>query len=162
MSDDRPDDVSTFNLSVPLSLDDDGFLRRECPNCEREFKWLHSPAADTPAEPMAAGGYYCPYCCKQSEDDWWTQPQADYVAAYALAQKGDDLLDPLRDSVERLNQAGGWIEAKLETDFPEPIQPEEPNDMTRVDFRCHPTEPVKVSDVWQGAVHCLICGEPAD
>jgi hypothetical protein len=30
-------------LSMSLPLDGDGFLRRECPTCEREFKWLPSP-----------------------------------------------------------------------------------------------------------------------
>ena len=25
---------------MEIPLDSDGFLRRECPTCEREFKWL--------------------------------------------------------------------------------------------------------------------------
>jgi hypothetical protein len=31
------------DVSIPMSLplDGDGFLRRECPKCERQFKWLH-------------------------------------------------------------------------------------------------------------------------
>jgi len=32
------DDEVTMSLTLPL--DDDGFLRRECPSCERQFKWL--------------------------------------------------------------------------------------------------------------------------
>jgi hypothetical protein len=32
--------------------------------------------------------------------------------------------------------------------------------MTRVDFECHPTEPVKVLDDWDNPVHCRICGQP--
>jgi hypothetical protein len=58
-------------LSMSLPLDGDGFLRRECATCEREFKWLPSPdqleegngesrAAATDAQPPDA--YYCPYC----------------------------------------------------------------------------------------------------
>jgi hypothetical protein len=30
--------------------------------------------------------------------------------------------------------------------------------MRRVDFRCHPEEPVKVLDDWNRSVHCPICG----
>ena len=33
-------------------------------------------------------------------------------------------------------------------------------DMARVDFECHPTEPVKVLDDWDKPVSCLICGQP--
>ncbi len=54
-------------LSMSLPLDGDGFLRRECPTCEREFKWLPSPqhgegdAAAASDEP-APERYFCPYC----------------------------------------------------------------------------------------------------
>ncbi len=30
------DDKVSFGMTIPL--DSDGFLRRECPTCEREFK----------------------------------------------------------------------------------------------------------------------------
>lgn len=44
-------------MSVPL--DSEGFLRRECPTCEREFKW--KPAGeDEEATPAPEGGYFCP------------------------------------------------------------------------------------------------------
>jgi len=31
--------------------------------------------------------------------------------------------------------------------------------MTRVDFACHPSEPLKILDDWHEPVHCLICGQ---
>ena len=31
-----------FSIEMSLPLDSDGFLRRQCPACEREFKWLHA------------------------------------------------------------------------------------------------------------------------
>ena len=43
-------------------------------------------------------------------------------------------------------------------DEPEPLT--EVDDMTRVDFSCHPTEPIKVLDDWDKSVFCLICGQP--
>ena len=35
-------DKVTLGMTIPL--DSDGFLRRECPTCEREFKWRPSEA----------------------------------------------------------------------------------------------------------------------
>jgi hypothetical protein len=49
------DEVS-FTVSFPL--DSEGFLRRECPSCRREFKWLPQDETD----PMPDEGYCCPYC----------------------------------------------------------------------------------------------------
>jgi hypothetical protein len=54
------------------------------------------------------------------------------------------------------------IDVRLDRDKPEPApELDEPDDMRRVDFTCHPLEPVKVLDDWESPVHCLICGEPA-
>ena len=36
-----------MSLSIELPLDS-GFLRRECPNCQLEFKWHHGPTETTP------------------------------------------------------------------------------------------------------------------
>ncbi len=66
------DEVS---LSVSLPLDSDEFLRRACPTCEREFKWLASQGDDDPT-PAPDGGYFCPYCAIQAPvDAWHTTPQ---------------------------------------------------------------------------------------
>ena len=32
--------MSTRNIAITLPVDKDGFLRRECPSCKRQFKWL--------------------------------------------------------------------------------------------------------------------------
>jgi len=34
----------------------------------------------------------------------------------------------------------------------------EPDDMRRIDFACHPAEPVKVLESWSEPPHCLVCG----
>ena len=51
------DDRVSLAMSSPL--DSDGFLYRECPICEREFKWLHTPEGDatgeTPSDRWQAG-----------------------------------------------------------------------------------------------------------
>ena len=61
-----------------------------------------------------------------------------------------------------LGRSGRMISASLEIDLPPEVDPLiEVNDMRRVDFSCHPSEPVKVLADWSQAVHCLICGTPA-
>ena len=57
-------DEKSTQMSVPL--DSDGFLRRECPTCEREFKWFNSEEGR--GEPVPEGGYVCPYCAIQAPD----------------------------------------------------------------------------------------------
>lgn len=144
--------MSEHEISVSIPLDNDGFLRRECPTCEREFKWLPS---DNSYEPEP-GGYFCPYCQIQADTDHWlTKPQAEYVGAIGLREVAGPLLDDLDRSMRRM---GGSVKRDLPD---EPAELTEDDDMRRVDFACHPDEPVKVLDEWAKPVHCLICGQPA-
>ena len=151
---DVSDEVS-FSISLPL--DDEGFLRRECPNCEREFKWL--PQDDSEPEPH--GGYCCPYCGERaSSDSWFTRGQLRVLEAAVDENVIKPQLTGLEDSLVDLEQAsGGFLSARIErSGSRRPARLTEPTDMRRVDFDCHPREPVKVMDDWQDAVHCLICG----
>ena len=75
-------------VSISFPLDADGFLRRECPTCEREFQVASVDVTDAPEAPVLT----------------------------------------------------------------------EENDMRRVDFECHPSEPLKVLEAWERSVHCLVCG----
>ena len=154
-----PHDSSSRTVSVPVELDADGFLRRACPHCEREFKWL--PSDDS--EAMEPGGYHCPYCNAQADADaWFTKPQVDYLAAVGMKEFVEPLLDDLQRSVEGMNRSGGMIQARLDRGRPpQVVKPHEPSDMRRVNFGCHVKEPVKVVDDWTGPVHCLICGAAA-
>jgi hypothetical protein len=160
-------------LSMSLPLDRDGFLRRECPTCEREFKWLPSPddLEDGEAEGGATAqdappleGYYCPYCVVTAPPDaWFTKAQVVVMHDIARRELIEPGLDHLEREIKRLNRSSGGflaIEARLERDEPEEPPPlEETDDMRRVDFTCHPDEPVKVLDDWDRPVHCLICGQ---
>jgi hypothetical protein len=138
-------DEPTTSISVPL--DSDGFLRRECPTCEREFKWLPSDDAE-PAEP---GGYFCPYCGVQAlEDEWLTKAQVE-LARETVAR---DIVGPMMEDFAR--RVGGRYESNVPGESAELT---EDDDMRRVDFACHPGEPLKVLDDWSAPVYCLICGE---
>lgn len=150
------------SLSMPVPLDSDGFLRRECPTCEREFKWLASDDEEVAdGDPPDDGGYFCPYCAIQAPaGEWFTQAQIE-LAQNMIAR---DVVDPMmkkfgRDLKRRTRQSGGLLEMSVEYDSPEGVDPlTEDDDMRRVDFACHPDEPVKVFDDWTGGVHCLVCG----
>jgi endogenous inhibitor of DNA gyrase (YacG/DUF329 family) len=137
-------------ISMSIPLDSDGFLRRECPTCEREFKWLPSDNSDEP-EP---GGYYCPYCAIQAPVvHWLTQAQVEQ-AEQAVAR---EVVDPMMRKFAK--GIGGSYKSNVSgTPLPELT---ETDDMRRVDFDCHPGEPLKVLDDWTDTVHCLICGTPA-
>jgi hypothetical protein len=149
-----------FETSMSLPLDSDGFLRRQCPTCERELKWLaeEEEGEESLAEPE--GGYFCPYCAIQAPgDSWWTEAQAELAKSILLQEFIDPQLDEFQRGIERLNQPGGLISISVERDKSEPADPlTEVDDMRRVDFACHPGAAVKVLEDWTRDVHCPICG----
>lgn len=150
-------------MSVPL--DSDGFLRRECPTCEREFKWFAGGAEDDDegdSEPVPEGGYYCPYCAIQAPPDaWFTKPQLERAQATVAREFVEPELRRFKRDVER--SSSGFLDVSVDIDTPAESEPlTESDDMRRVDFSCHPKEPVKVADDWDRSVHCLICGTQAE
>ena len=157
------DDEVTLGMSLPL--DSDGFLRRECPTCEREFKWLpDTEDDDTQTVPPPDGGYFCPYCAIQAPDDQWlTKAQVELAENLVATQVlGPMLKDFSRDMDGISRRSGGLLSVSTNYDAPEEMEPlTEPDDMKRVDFACHPGEPVKVLDDWHRPVHCLVCCEVA-
>jgi hypothetical protein len=138
------DDEMTLAMSVPL--DSDGFLRRECPTCEREFKWMQTPEGEGIAASIGDGGYFCPYCGVWAETNTWlTKAQVELAQNIVATQAIGPILEKFGDGLTY--QAPDELDPLTEVD-----------DMTRVDFDCHPTEPVKVLERWHKPVHCLICG----
>lgn len=148
---------------MSLPLDTDGFLRRECPTCEREFKWLASQH-DEESAPPPDGGYFCPYCAIQAPANaWHTKPQIATAEAIATREVLGPEIKKLERSLRGLGESsGGLIDAKLEYEMPDEPEPlTEDDDMRHVDFACHPEEPVKVLEQWCKPVHCLLCGSTA-
>jgi hypothetical protein len=153
--------MSEIELSIALPLDPDGFLRRECPACERELKWI--PARDDEEATQAPdSGFFCPYCAVQAPADaWWTPAQLEAAEAHAYQEVLKPKLDEVSDSARRA--AGGFVSVEIQRTEPElPLPLSESGDMRRVDFPCHPGEPVKVLDDWSGPVHCMLCGTAAE
>ena len=151
-----------FTLSLPL--DEDGFFRRACPTCIREFKWFHSEDDDSEDSPAT---YFCPYCGVAAEQgEWQTEEQMRYIEEEAVATVLGPALEELEGAFGSSgHSSSGLFQISLSVDMPERRQAApvfEPNDMRRVDFTCHPEEPVKVDEAWTGPVHCLCCREVAD
>lgn len=135
--------MSKREMSISLPLDADGFLRRECPACERECKWFYSEDS----EPVPTEGYACPYCGQRAlPEEWFTKAQAEFAARSA----GSEVLGPILDQFK-----GSGFKV---TKDPPPAPLTEVNDMRRVDFACHPKEPIKVREDWHQSVRCIICG----
>ncbi len=158
--------MSDQSISMSLPLDSDGFLRRECPSCKRQFKWRpaqpNDEAVPEPQENVASPDfYYCPYCGDPAAlDQWWTQEQIEYAQQLAMARVLGPELRELGKSIQNLNRSsGGFIKAKVSLpDTSEPTSLQEPDDMIRLDFPCHPEEPLKIAGDWDGQVHCLVDG----
>lgn len=139
-------------IQVGLPLDDDGFLRCACSQCEREFKCLKTDPGE--GKPQPDGGYFCPYCRQQGEE-WFTEAQHNWMMAQVSKELGQNL------SKGAGGGAGSGFRYEVDQKLARTEKPLEANDMQRVDFSCHPKEPVKVLDGWTQPVHCMICGEPA-
>ena len=161
--------MSESSIPIDLPLDADGFLRRECPNCERQFKWWTTPPSEEDAEEAqeAPDVYYCPYCHKPADPDaWWTKEQLEYAQELAAAEVLGPELRRFKNDVERdARRSRGLI--RFDVSLPPLSRPEplaEPDDMVRVGVPCHPEEPTKVDEGWDGEVACLVCGirYPAD
>jgi hypothetical protein len=154
----------TNMTEIPMSspLDKDGFLCRGCPHCERQFKWWPTPTSeDAPDEAEEVPeAYFCPYCHEPAAlDAWWTKEQLEYAKQLAVAEASGPQLRRMNSDLERGNRRSKGISFEMSGSAltrPEPLV--EPDDMVRVDLACHPEEPIKVDEEWEGEVACLICG----
>lgn len=156
--------MSEIELSVSFPLDSQGFLRRACPACGREFKWL---SVEGDAAPPASEQYFCPYCGASAvPNDWFTLEQRAYIDTAVFDEVLGPTLKELAESVRQLNRtSGGLIEVTASVEPPERRQAPpvyEPDDMRQVTFACHPKIPIKVDAAWRRPVRCLICGTIAD
>lgn len=147
-----------MELSVEIPLDDDGYLRRQCPRCERVFKWLHAEPTDESREPPTC--YFCPYCGESSPpDQWYTDEQVDYLQAVAANEAMRMVESELGLTVDNVKRSEGLLQIKLDVPHLNPPAPLfEDNDMVAIEPPCHPEEPLKVVEDWDDIVHCLVCG----
>ena len=151
-------------MLVSFPLDSDGFLRRACPTCSREFKWL---SGETEAETPSPEHWFCPYCGDSAApDEWFTLEHQEYIKTAMFEEVLGLRLEDLAESIQQANRSsGGLIEISASVEYPERQQAPpvfEPDDMKQASFDCHPEEPVKVEEAWNRPVHCLTCGRTSD
>jgi hypothetical protein len=154
--------MSDESISVTFPLDEGVFLRRQCPNCGREFKWFSDgTSADEPAEPASSPShYYCPYCYEPAApDDWWTDRQQEYIADIVRSQIVSPALRDFQQNLEGMNRPGSMVRFESSPiGFAEPGPLVEPDDMIRAGFPCHPEWPIKVEEEWKHPLACVVCG----
>ena len=111
---------------------------------------------------MADSGYFCPYCGVQAlADAWFTKAQLAFAQRIAEVEVVEPMLKKFADDIERTFRSAGMTTRSApssQAEEPDPLT--ENDDMSRVDFTCHPSELLKILDDWHQPVHWLICGEP--
>lgn len=150
-----------MEIAYELPLDEDGYLRRECPHCEQEFKWYHGRTPQAPDAFVHGDVYWCPRCGRSAaQDQWFTQAQVQYQQELVVAAASDLVGDVLADAFKPLQRSGITFKRgprRGTTDQPDPLV--EPDDMDIIAPPCHPWEPVKVPVGAQAPFFCLVCGE---
>lgn len=144
-------------MELPL---DEGYLRRECPQCEQQFKWHSGPTDDRPEDAVEPDVYFCPYCGETAPPDhWWTTEQLEHAKHLALGMASRELGSALKDMSKKHSKGVIKFKVKQGSAPPPPSALHEPNDMVTVQSPCHPWEPVKILESWEAPLHCLLCGE---
>lgn len=177
--------MSDMVISVSFPLDDEGFLRRECPLCCREFKMkptpdemrtiversAHALLSDTPDTQEQTDEHdvpperWCPYCGQRAAyDAWWTDEQLAYLKVVAgnIAARliNEHLIQPLKRSFGGSSREPISIEFKgREIEETEPWMSPEPNDLERFALPCCDRE-LKIDTEWHQRVLCFFCGFP--
>ncbi|TFC27614.1 hypothetical protein E3O55_11985 [Cryobacterium sp. MDB1-18-2] len=149
-----------MEIGYTLPLDADGYLRRECPHCEQEFKWHHGPTPNAPEDFVYDAVYWCPRCGQSAANDqWFTQEQVEFQQGTLEAAAPDLINDMLADAFKPSRRSGITFKQPSRqgsTGQPDPLV--EPDDMVIVAPPCHSWEPVKVPEDAEIPFHCLICG----
>lgn len=149
--------MDDMEIPVTLPLDSDGFLRRECPHCEGQFKWHSGPANEEAEQHQTLPAYHCPLCGEPADhDSWWTTEQIEYAQGVAAPQAMQVVANELAKAfkgMKNVTYKPGRIDSP---DAPMPLT--EQDDMVIVTSPCHAYEPVKVPDDHPTPLHCLVCG----
>lgn len=149
-----------MNIPVSIPLDNDGFMRRQCPSCLRQFKWHHGPANEEAEGQRSPTTYFCPLCgVPAATDQWMTSEQQEYAQGMALPVALQALDDELGSMFKGMNSRNFKIKQTGHLDIPDEPDPlTEPDDMMIVASPCHGWEPIKVPDDSSSPLHCLVCG----
>lgn len=148
-----------IEVSVPIPRDSDGFIRRECPHCMRQFKWHDGPANEEAEHHAPPATYNCPLCGQPAAvDSWSTSEQVELAQQAAMPQ----VMEMVQDDLEAMFRGvKGMTYTRGDDAVPDQSEPlTESDDMVIVASPCHSFEPVKVPEDHTGPLYCLVCGSP--
>ena len=139
-------------MEVRFDTDSDGFLSQECPACHQRFKVLFGSGSDRSVS-------FCPYCCHNEYDCWWTPEQIDYIQSVTT----DVVVRPELEKFQRQlkNTSSDFFQIKMTSDIPDPmVSPVEADDSLKaLRFQCC-GETIKVNQ--RNRYYCIICGGEID
>lgn len=178
--------MSEIKMDLSFPLDKDGFFRRECPFCRREFKillkkdeltdiarkgidsFMIKPEEETTGSDESARSeteFICPYCGQRaSSNNWWTQEQLAYIGIVVkniMAKMINEcLIHPLKENFGKSANDMASIQFKSrEMKQQEPWISPEVNDMEVFDLPCCQRK-IKIEENWTEVTHCFFCGFP--
>ena len=177
------DQDSQTQFEVSLKSDRDGFLRRSCPTCGRDFKTEINTAdlqwelavqcrrmgADVGEElnESVSAQLRCPYCAHvAAPSEMHTEETVAYLKQLVYREVMIPQLNQFTSGLEDMFPGGGHsggLSISLEFNRsrialpPRPIHGPEPPDLKMVDFLCC-RKKIKVSDAWAGIDACVYCG----
>lgn len=180
----RGNTVSVIRMQAAFPKDEDGFFRRACPYCQKEFKiliteedlsdltqgaynsfLLEKPEipAEEESEKAQECKLTCPYCGqKSSRGSWWTEEQLAYIRVIlrniVARTLNSDFIRPLQRDLGRSTHGMFHFKGKEVREREAWISPEV-NDMNIFALPCCDTR-IKIEDFWKGTVHCFLCGFP--
>lgn len=80
-----------MEFSVSIKPDEEGYVGRECPTCEKYFKIKPGTGI------LGFTDCYCPYCQHFGpQDEFWTKQQIEYAQSVALNKISGDLLKTMK------------------------------------------------------------------
>jgi len=143
---------------IEFPLDDDGYLDRQCPSCERHFRWHNGPVEGSVLSGPEPDAYFCPYCGFNAPvDQWWTTEQVEAIQQAVIGAAHAEIERSLGDAFKGSKYVK-FQPAGVRMPPPAPVQLDEIDDLLAVASHCHPYEPVKIDIRWTQPVHCLVCG----
>lgn len=151
------DDEFQIEVGIDIPSDSDGFIRRQCPHCERQFKWHDGPANEEAEQRPAPHAYNCPLCGQPAAlDSWDTEAQIELAQQAAMPQ----IMGMVNDELASLFRGVKGLTYKPGTEqLPDESVPlTEPDDMVIIASPCHSYEPVKIPEDHTSPLYCLVCG----
>ncbi len=97
-----------FEINIPISVDDEGMIGRECLECKKYFKV--KPGTGLPTDYC-----HCPYCGYQGDaNTFYTQDQLEYGKSIAIKKAYDLFVEP---AIKKLSNSFKEIEKNSRNNF---------------------------------------------